>query len=217
MTTAGEAITAVPGEGTNAAPVPLTSEQMAAVNARFERDKAALIKAERDRWDGENAERIRQATLTAEQKAKDEADAATRRATDAEAKAGRLERMERLREAADRIGFVPTAYLRDALNTAPDGGSFDPVAIATAAHESAKADATRIVGVTPGVHSGTGNQAQRQQVAPQTGGATNNGAVDWGQWTSEQAAEHMAELRASKKLKEAAGFLRDFKRAKGLH
>jgi hypothetical protein len=185
---------------------------MAAVNSRFERDKAALISAERGRWEAEQAEKIRQATLTAEQKAASDAAAADQRAKQAEARAAQLERMEKLRDAADKVGFVPATYLRDALNSVAADAVFDPEAIAAAAHATAKADAARIVGVTPGVHVGAGTVAVA--ATPKTGGATNNGQTDWGQWTSQQAADHISLLTSQKKFKEAKEFLNDFKRAK---
>lgn len=207
METAGEATPTKPaGEAAPVAPAALTPEQMAEVNARFQRDKDALIRAERSRWDTEQAEKSRQMQLSAEQKAAEATAAATQRASDAEAKAARLERMEQLRTAAERIGYVPTAYLQSALNGLAPDSAFNPADLAAAAHASAVADAARLgVKVEP---------SKERPTAAATGGATNNNQPDWASWTSQQAADHIADLGRQRKFKEAKEFSSQFKRLK---
>jgi len=178
-TPAGDAGTQKPG----ADPNNLTPEQLAAVNARFERDKAALLDAARKRWETEQAEAKKQAEMSELEKLSKERNDLEQKSRWAEEALAYERNRVKLRDAALAKGLRSTVYVEHVLSEWDEAEEFDADALAQKALDLFNAE--------HGLNGST-----KPKPPPSTGGTPtrSTGDLDFSRMTAQEVADHAKSL-----------------------
>lgn len=194
---AGEA--APPTPAGDAGEVKLTPEQQTAVNARFARDKDAMLKAERKRWEAEEDDKRKRADMTEVDRLKAENAEKESKRIALESRLQKMDRGEKLRDAVAALGYVPPAYIRVAIDEA--GDDFNAGTLAETLRTQYLADVARESGTTV---------PTKKEVAKTPGELAQTGDIS--KWTEPQAVAHGRTIKDPTKRLE---FLDSWERAVG--
>lgn len=165
------------------------------------------MKAEIEReMRGQIDEEKRLATLSAEEKSREESAKVSRDNEELKRKLTRMERESKLMIALQEVGGAPSAYIVEALSNLGESDEFDPAATAKDIRARFLDHAKALAG------AGASFAGPPKQVA-RTGGAASN-PQDFSTWDSGQAALHSKQLLRQGKAKEAVEFIDSYANAR---